>query len=61
MEKSKLWKIIAIVAAIAAVTTVIIVYRKQIRDFICDLTEKVKGAIDKPRFTEEEYDDFADI
>ena len=61
MKKSTIWKIIAIVAAVAALTTVIIIYRKQIREFISSLTAKVKDAVEKPRFTAEEYDDFADI
>ena len=60
-DRSKIWKIVAIAAAIIAVITVIVIYRRQITEFINTVTEKVRSAINKPKFTDEEYDDFADI
>lgn len=49
--------IVAAVAAAVAVICAVVRYRDQIVDFLTGVKEKVA----KRRFTEEEYEDFADI
>ena len=56
--KAVLW-IIAIAAAIACAAYVIIRYEKQITEFLGKIKDKFTSG--KRKFTNEEYEDFADI
>ena len=49
-------KIIAIVVAVAAAVTLIVVYRQQIKDFFTKLSGKFRS-VGRPK----EFDDFADV
>ncbi len=59
MKKKNLISIIAIAAALIAVVTAVIVFRKQIGDMFSRLKEKIHP--EEPDFTPEEFEDFADI
>ncbi len=52
--------IVAVVAAVAAVVTVIILYKDKITACIASIKEKLPKK-NEVAFTEEEYEDFADV